>query len=100
MAKKKDASLFRIGQVVFSNAGHDRGKMYVIIDMENDGVVLADGKTKSIEHPKKKHLRHVDRTNYISPDIDSKLKAGFSLSNEDIYKAIQLFEARCKVIGG
>ena len=100
MAKKKDVNRFQSGQVVFSNAGHDRGKLYVLITLNGNSAVLADGVRKTIEQPKIKSLRHVDRTNYISPEIDSKLKEGSLLSNEDISKAIQLFEVRGKVIGG
>lgn len=38
--------------------------------------------------------------NYIDPEIDARLNGECPLNNEDILKAIQLFEAKCKVIGG
>ena len=38
--------------------------------------------------------------NYIDEGIHAKLENGYPLSNEDICRAIQLFEEKWKVIGG
>jgi ribosomal protein L14E/L6E/L27E len=87
-----------------SDAGHDKGKLYVILKVEGENVLLVDGLHKTLEKPKKKNIRHVRRMNYIDPEIDARLNGNnsfnLSLYNEDIRKAIQLYEARCNVIGG
>ena len=36
MAKKRDINRFRPGQMALSNAGHDRGKLYVILDIQGE----------------------------------------------------------------
>ena len=104
MAKKRDVSRFAAGQMIRSDAGHDKGKLYVILKVEGESVLLADGVNKTLEKPKKKNIRHVRRMNYIDPEIDARLNGNnsfnLSLNNEDIRKAIQLYEARCNVIGG
>lgn len=100
MAKKRDVNRFRAGQMALSDAGHDRGKLYVILEVQGETVLLADGLYKTVEKPKKKNIRHVRRMNYIDPAIDARLNSECPLNNEDILKAIQLFEAKCKVIGG
>lgn len=100
MAKKRDANRFLAGQMALSDAGHDRGKLYVIIEVRNEMVVLADGFRRTVEKPKIKNIRHVRRMNYIDPEIEARLNGEGPLNNEDILKAIQLFEAKCKVIGG
>ena len=100
MAKKRDVSKFMAGQMARSDAGHDRGKLYVILEVVGEAVLLADGIHKTIEKPKKKNIRHVRRMNYIDPAIDAKLNGTDSLNNEDIRKAIGRYEARCNVIGG
>ena len=104
MAKKRDVSRFAAGQMIRSDAGHDKGKLYVILKVEGESVLLADGVNKTLEKPKKKNIRHVRRMNYIDPEIDARLNGNnsfnLSLYNEDIRKAIQLYEARCNVIGG
>jgi ribosomal protein L14E/L6E/L27E len=100
MAKKRDVNRFRAGQMALSDAGHDRGKLYVILGVQDETVWLADGIRKTVEKPKKKNIRHVRRMNYIDPEIEARLDGEYPLNNEDIMKAIQLFEAKCKVIGG
>ena len=96
MAKKKDVSRFRPGQMAVSCAGHDRGKRYVILDLEGESVLLADGIRKTVEKPKKKNIRHVCRMNYIAPIIDARLNGNCAISNEDILNAIQLYEQDAK----
>ena len=100
MAKKSDVNRFRAGQMALSDAGHDRGKLYVILEVQGESVLVADGLNKTVEKPKKKNIRHVRRMNYIDPEINARLNGECPLNNEDILKAIQLFEAKCKVIGG
>ena len=100
MAKKRDVNRFLAGQMALSDAGHDRGKLYVILEVQGESVLVADGLNKTVEKPKKKNIRHVRRMNYIDPEIDARLNGECPLNNEDILKAIQLFEAKCKVIGG
>lgn len=100
MAKKRDVNRFRAGQMALSDAGHDRGKLYVILEVQGESVLVADGLNKTVEKPKKKNIRHVRRMNYIDPEINARLNGECPLNNEDILKAIQLFEAKCKVIGG
>ena len=104
MAKKRDVSRFAAGQMIRSDAGHDKGKLYVILKVEGESVLLADGVNKTLEKPKKKNIRHVRRMNYIDPEIDARLNGNnsfnLSFNNEDIWKAIQLYAAKCNVIGG
>lgn len=100
MAKKRDVSSFRPGQMALSDAGHDRGKLYVIVDVQGEILLLADGSRKMAEKPKKKNICHVRRMNYIDEGINAKLENGYPLNNEDICRAIQLFEEKWKVIGG
>ena len=48
-----------IGFLARSLAGHDKGKVYMVIREDEQNVYLADGKLRTLEHPKKKRLRHV-----------------------------------------
>lgn len=54
MAKKRDVNRFRAGQMALSDAGHDRGKLYVILEVQGESVLVADGLNKTVEKPKKK----------------------------------------------
>ena len=48
-----------IGMLAKSKAGHDKGQLYVIYDVDETYVYLVDGKIRTIDKPKKKKRRHV-----------------------------------------
>ena len=49
-----------VGDIVVSAAGRDCGRCFVVIGSAGDGyVLLADGRRRRVEKPKKKNLRHV-----------------------------------------
>ncbi len=47
------------GRLAFSKAGHDKGKLYVIVREEGDALWLADGRRRGLENPKRKNRRHI-----------------------------------------
>ena len=55
------------GIVVKAIAGRDRGSIFVVKELtENSGYVLiADGKTRKLESPKKKSIKHLRFTNTV-----------------------------------
>ena len=49
-----------VGRVVYSAAGRDRKRPFVIVGVADDGsVLIADGKLRAAAKPKKKNLRHL-----------------------------------------
>ena len=50
---------YKIGEMVKSLAGHDKDSYYMIIGKEGEILLLADGRLKTIEKPKKKKMKHV-----------------------------------------
>ena len=49
-----------IGKLVISNSGRDKNQMYVIVDNIDDSYyLLSNGKTKTIQMPKKKKIKHI-----------------------------------------
>ena len=47
------------GRLAFSRAGHDKGKLYLIVRQEGERVWLADGRTRGVLSPKKKNRKHI-----------------------------------------
>lgn len=65
------------GMVVKSMAGHDAGRFYVVVNVENRSVYIADGKLRRLEKPKRKNFVHVSMTKKM---VDlSKIKTNKSL---------------------
>ena len=50
---------YRAGMLARSKAGHDTGKVYVIIEADDTYVYLADGSIRTLGHLKKKKKKHV-----------------------------------------
>lgn len=69
-------SLIR-GQVVRSIKGRDAGKIMVILKILNrDYVLLADGKLRKMEKPKKKKVKHLQIT-YDVIDLSGEVTNSF-----------------------
>lgn len=54
---------YRIGMLARSKAGHDAGKLYVIMDIDDAYAYLSDGKIRTAENPKKKKIKHIQVVN-------------------------------------
>ena len=50
---------FKAGMLARSKAGHDTGKVYVIIEVDDTYVYLADGSIRTLKNLKKKKKKHV-----------------------------------------
>ena len=48
----------KVGQLVYSRAGRDRGKFLAVVDITEKGVFIADGKERPLERPKCKNPKH------------------------------------------
>ena len=44
--------------IVKSAAGRDKGKLFFVLEAEEDFLLLADGKTRKLESPKRKKRKH------------------------------------------
>lgn len=56
----------KVGSIVRSIAGHDKGSLQLVVGMENGYAYVADGKLRKIEKPKKKKLKHLQGSNYLT----------------------------------
>ena len=49
-----------IGRMAVSTQGRDKGRVFIIVDTpEENFVMLADGKLRRLEKPKRKKLKHI-----------------------------------------
>ena len=80
------------GMYARSLAGHDKGKLYIIIETDTQYVYLSDGKLRPLEKLKKKQLKHVQVDYSIFQPLQEQMEQQVSVSNEDIRKAIKVKE--------
>lgn len=68
---------YRKGMLARSKAGHDAGKVYVIMDVDDAYVYLADGRIRTSERPKKKKIKHIqliEREYNVSSADDAQIR--------------------------
>ena len=53
------------GMIVRSGAGRDKGKLMVILEIDGDFALLADGKERKLAKPKRKRIKHLKTTNTL-----------------------------------
>ena len=86
-----------IGCFGVSRAGHDRNEIYVIINSDEEYVYLADGKSKTVDKPKKKKKKHIQIIVHTDQAIQTKLNQNKLFINEDIKRAIKLYKNDLKL---
>ena len=84
----------KTGMFARSLAGHDKGRLYVVIRESGGYVYLADGKSRTLEKLKKKKRKHVQPDFGTAPEIAEKIEQGLALREEDIRKAIKSKEVK------
>ena len=91
-----------LGGVCVSQAGHDKGRTYVIVKViDPEFVLVADGVYRSIKTPKKKRIKHLKITDgFTDGGILTKI-AGGTLKDNELKRHIQLKcktqNAECKI---
>lgn len=49
-----------IRQAVKSLAGHDKGTVFCVVGMDGKLLLLADGRRRKVQKPKRKQLKHLE----------------------------------------
>ena len=78
------------GSLVYSAAGRDKGREFLVLSVEENCCFVADGKVRKTENPKKKKMKHLVGTNKISSGLQEKLLAGDAPTNSEIRKFLKL----------
>ncbi len=75
-----------IGRIVCSKAGRDKGRFLVVVDSNDKGLFVCDGKERPLEKPKFKNHKHLSITN-------TRLEKEKFSSNKSLRKALNEFGA-------
>ena len=77
--------------IVQSDAGRDKGKLFFVLDVEGEYLLLADGKTRSVETPKPKKHRHVHIVASQETRVSTKIKGEEKVTNSELRRALAIF---------
>ena len=77
-------SEFNISDVVITTAGRYQGSLFYVIGMDDDFLMLVNGKDRTIDKPKKKKRKHARKVLRSETRIAGKLKAGDKVLNSEL----------------
>ena len=82
--------MIELFNVVKSLVGHDEGELYVVTLIEGKFVYLVNGKSKPLDKPQKKNIKHVKKVVTISSErVLQKLTEYVKLENSHIIYALK-----------
>ncbi len=91
-----------VSDVVISTAGRDSGKLFYCVGTEEAFVLLANGKDRSLEKPKRKKRKHVRKVLRAETSVSEKLRQGDRVLNSELRRDLAFLsrEMQSNDLGG
>ena len=77
--------------IVKSIAGRDRDKYFFVLDTEGEFLVLADGKTRRLENPKRKKCKHTVFVERSDCRVAEKLRSEEKVTNSELRRTLAAY---------
>ena len=74
----------QISDVVISVQGRDQGEVFYVIGREEEYILLANGKNRTLEEPKRKKQKHVEKVLRSETRVAAKLRSGDKVLNGEL----------------
>ena len=79
-----DITDLSIADVVESTAGRDQGKLFYVLALDEQYLLLVNGKDRTIDKPKKKKRKHARKVLRSETRVAVKLRNGDKLLNSEL----------------
>ena len=95
-------SEINISDVVISTAGRDQGKLFYVIGTDPVYLTLANGKDRTLEKPKRKKRKHIQKVLRSETRVAEKLRLGDKVLNSELRRDLAYLgmELQCTNLGG
>ncbi len=80
-----------IADVVKSTAGRDQGKLFYVIGTDPVYLTLANGKDRTLEKPKLKKRKHIQKVLRSETRVAEKLRQGDKVLNSELRRDLAYF---------
>ncbi|MBQ5928489.1 MAG: KOW domain-containing RNA-binding protein [Oscillibacter sp.] len=77
--------------IIRSDAGRDKGKLFVVLAVEGEYLLLADGKSRRVEAPKRKKRRHVLFVAAEETRVSEKIKNNEKITNSELRRTLAAY---------
>ena len=97
-----DNTEFMISDVVASAAGRDQGKLYYVLATDETYLMLVNGKDRTLEKPKRKKRKHVQKVLRSETRVAEKLRLGDKVLNSELRRDLAFHAGQMQVnnLGG
>lgn len=95
-------SEINISDVVQSTAGRDQGQWFYVIEADPIYLMLANGKDRTLEKPKRKKRKHVTKVLRSETRVAEKIRSGDKVLNSDLRRdlAFHASQMQANNLGG
>ena len=92
----------QIADVVMPTAGHDQGEIFYVISTDDQFLYLANGKDRTLDKPKRKKRKHVQKVLRSETRVVEKLIRGDKVLNSELRRdlAFHAKEMQANNLGG
>ena len=77
--------------IIISLAGRDAGQLFYVLDVQDEYVLIVDGKGRKLENPKRKKLKHVRRVSRTDSRVAQEISSGEKLLNSELRRDLAKF---------
>ena len=77
--------------IVESTAGRDKGLLFYVIGTDGAYVLIANGRQRRLEHPKRKKLKHVRKVPRAETRVAAKIRSGDKVLNSELRRELAVF---------
>lgn len=77
--------------IVRSGAGRDKGNLFVVLAVEGEYLLLADGKGRKVESPKRKKRRHVLFVAAGETRLSDKIRSAEKITNSELRRTLAYY---------
>jgi ribosomal protein L14E/L6E/L27E len=74
--------------LVEATAGREKGKLFYVMETEGDFLMLADGKSRRVEAPKRKKRKHARFIADTDDRVAAKIRENEKVTNSELRKSI------------
>ena len=88
--------------IVLSVAGRDQGKLFYVLETDGAYVLVANGRERRLERPKRKKLKHVRKVPRAESRIARKIASGEKVLNSELRRDLAFLarEMQANNLGG
>ena len=80
--------------MIVSLAGRDKGQFFFVVDTDGDFVLIADGKGRKLETPKRKKRKHIQKVLQADTRVAEKSRNGDKVLNSELRRELAVFSQK------